>query len=920
MLPDQDPDDGQTSQNQLSLTQIAEAVRSSPDGGTTIVLSKLGLNSIGSVEAEQLALGKASGNLQQSGSTVERLALGSNRLLSLPPEFAFFTRLRYLNLKHNSFAAFPEVLNLLPSLDTLDISHNKIKRLPSTPGNLVRLRVLCLSRNKLERLPHYITQFENLEVLHVDRNPLEWPPIGVIDNLVSLQPEKDARSWIRDLFTWMETEGEKTRYDDSGYGELGEWDPEPLRNTHSRESKPSAASTPHARSLSLDSNASTSSPTESLSAHEFADDIPHFASYHSLMHANLSDELPSGSPPSKFPSFHRDNSGTGLAYSSTQFHGSVYPKALPQSSAKRKSHLDLRPLHKEPTPVTPNFLEDKLLTDGFQVQNDSNFQLPHQDSALLVGHSSAKPRLTDEALASITPDVISKERNSYFRRSYAQTKSYALPKPLFRMFECARSILFATGQLYQALRNYQESAERTAPILEKVLEPAYATLMYLIRSLDRFEDVSRKATPSPSICRRVLESCKDTITAFKQAIVLVGSQISINTPQDVRYMRWLILEFYGISAELSTAWQTIVPDLEHLKPFLSGAASSITLVSGTADYKSPVPSDFCTYDEIKPVARSRCADSLNAALGPGRTRTARRHAGSFSSKDVEIGKELPSYDALPALTGGVATRTPMLRTPKRLMTLPIAAPSFQSPYYPNFSSSYTTLPVSTGLKLHRHNASQGSFDIALLPSPTPTDSLMTDILGRETLQMIRAVVDLTPTICDQVAEALGGRLVNTQELADYLESACTLSKKLHSDVFDLSEGKSDKADVKAFRESARLFLEVILHLLDLLQVQHSPDAISDTLKFDLQRLIHYAEEIMIAPFAATGTPSGSPTFPPKSNTYGAYPQRPEDNEHVPNFLNSRIAQLQRAGTKPLNSMLPDLAPGPLTVSVKPSNT
>lgn len=103
-------------------------------------------------------------------------------------------------------------------------------------------------------------------------------------------------------------------------------------------------------------------------------------------------------------------------------------------------------------------------------------------------------------------------------------------------------------------------------------------------------------------------------------------------------------------------------------------------------------------------------------------------------------------------------------------------------------------------------------------------------------------------------------------------------------------------------------------------MQHSPDAISDTLKFDLQRLIHYAEEIMIAPFAATGTPSGSPTFPPKSNTYGAYPQRPEDNEHVPNFLNSRIAQLQRAGTKPLNPMLPDLAPGPLTVSVKPSNT
>lgn len=109
----------------LSLTQIAEAFQHSSDGGATIVLSKLAISDIGSLEAEELAHARQLGG-QETGSIVERsrtslfsvhvahdtfrLALGNNRLSALPPEFAFFTRLRYLNLKHNSFTAFPEVV------------------------------------------------------------------------------------------------------------------------------------------------------------------------------------------------------------------------------------------------------------------------------------------------------------------------------------------------------------------------------------------------------------------------------------------------------------------------------------------------------------------------------------------------------------------------------------------------------------------------------------------------------------------------------------------------------------------------------------------------------------------------------------------------------------------------------------------
>ena len=93
--------------------------------------------------------------------TLYRLALGSNQLTTLPDEFMYLSRLRYLNLKHNSFSIFPDVvrtlhclgmldltrtkLTLMPLLDTLDISHNKIKALPPRPGQLIHLRV-SLSR------------------------------------------------------------------------------------------------------------------------------------------------------------------------------------------------------------------------------------------------------------------------------------------------------------------------------------------------------------------------------------------------------------------------------------------------------------------------------------------------------------------------------------------------------------------------------------------------------------------------------------------------------------------------------------------------------------------------------------------------------------------------------------------------------
>lgn len=181
-----------------SLTEehIAEALRQSSDNGATLDLTHRNLTDVGEDGAKHLATMGRNDSLDDE-SSVFRIALGYNRLATLPTAFALLSRLRYLNLQNNSFTSFPDVLTVMPSLEILDISRNKIKRLPGQSGSLINLRVFCLSRNKITRIPGYFAEFRELDVLKVDHNPIEWPPTYV------MKTSDGGREWIAFMQKWM---------------------------------------------------------------------------------------------------------------------------------------------------------------------------------------------------------------------------------------------------------------------------------------------------------------------------------------------------------------------------------------------------------------------------------------------------------------------------------------------------------------------------------------------------------------------------------------------------------------------------------------------------------------------------------------------------------------------------------------------
>jgi len=451
----------------------------------------------------------------------------------------------------------------------------------------------------------------------------------------------------------------------------------------------------------------------------------------------------------------------------------------------------------------------------------SSYSPSRQDSGFSEGRSESVRTSTDTVVVSsairdrppsITP--IDVERNSYFRRLSTLPQSTickSIPRSLLTLVDAARGILFAVSQVYQTLQHYAVYAidERLSAVLLKVLDPASNYMLSLINALDRFDAASRRYVPSPTVCRAVVESCRDTVSVFGKAMGVLTLQLKVlATKDDIRYTRQLLLELYGATAEISNSWQNILPCMEEIEPLLKERpppSSSKLPQSQPSSAPRPQASPYIPYASPAShppssfVQPPRSILRSYSAQSPGeeseRSRMMRRHAGSFSSKDVEIGKMLPSYiDPLPV--------TP--RLPRNTSNLSIN--SGISGYRRSWGehsrhNSQSSLVASSSSSTASSPSIPSKYPIQDPPSNSST------LLDNDAIDAMKVAVDVAPSIWESM-EALVGDIVSAKfNVPEALISAKALTKRLSDNIKAVRES-DPTADRKALRDDATVFAKV----------------------------------------------------------------------------------------------------------------
>ncbi|KAG6821460.1 hypothetical protein H0H93_010184 [Arthromyces matolae] len=846
----------------LSSVHIANAVQRSDDDGATLMFSKMNISTLSVAAIEELAsIGRRQNEDQ---GHLKRIAFGNNHLTALPPEFALLSQLRYVNLKRNNFSVFPDVvrpfLKLMPSLDTLDISHNRIKELPTLPGQLIHLRVFSLSKNKLTRLPLYLSQFSNLEVLEVERNPIEWPPKSVMEKAQSVDSRSAMKDWVSSLQKWLQADNHVPNRDDTGYADPQDIDTSIEENLKSwklslREQHFDGF-TPHSRSLSVDSNFSLSSASDSNHSPRIPSSLRRELDRPPPLHLGMLGSFSAEPSPTRTLESYLPSPADSEFFdvpppSDTDHHPHQPPHARNASYGNGLTfsvqHLKLEGKKSMPElRVTKLNFAKKTMASNLalgKLQDTSNnhdvptTNLPHQQESVTsspisrrVGDKIAPQEFRQKSPIRPTSSMTS-QRNSYFQRlSTLPNSTFTLPQPLVCLIESARSILFAMCQVYQTLEHFAAHAvdDRISSVLRKVLDPAAADMSQLINTLERFDATSRKSLPSPTICRELLESCRSTVAVFGKAVGVLALQLQvIVSGDDVRYSRWILLELYGATAEVASAWEMIGPHIDAIKPFLQSKHKPFTShppplnLSGIDNFASPTD----------PSSSSSLRPHLGLIGGPrvnGGARMARRHAGSFSSKDVEIGKSLPSYDDPPGSSGGVisgiAKTTPTPRAPKRHVTIPITTISSPSPTNPGLAANPTLPPVSSALgdlplprpllrdfqsSASASSSASSSPSVASRPNFLDLPSNSQSQVDKEALQAVKAAVKIAPAVWDMIEnlfeeeEELSMKSPGVQET---IEKARMVTSRL-AHMLHAMQDYDGVVDGKEFRDDAHTFLK-----------------------------------------------------------------------------------------------------------------
>lgn len=495
---------------------------------------------------------------------------------------------------------------------------------------------------------------------------------------------------------------------------------------------------------------------------------------------------------------------------------------------------------------TNRTLRDDTITPSPLLHQDSSsspcegtLQQKIQKQCTTTPPSSASP--TSAERPHPVPDI---ERHAYFKRLSALPANAIannLPPPLRSMVECARSLYFSVSQVYQALSHYITYTidQKLSSVLRKVTDPAYTYMTQFNGALERFDAVAKKITPPPLLCRALVESSRDSAAVFGKAIAMLSLQLKILASRDDdRYMRSLVLIFYGAAAEISHAWRSMIPHIEAIKPYLSDPrritackTKSHTMVPPPAlniDTSSSSvdvgPTQLSGFQHNLPIARSRPTPTTL-----GRVRTTRRHAGSFSSKDVEIGKSLASYDLPlpPALPNNISStiRRPGLKGPPAPLSastsslvssstvggathgVPPPMLASQSPHtgttrngYHSRQASQTSLTASSSSSSPQVPVQKSTLEIPL--SRTLVDN--------DALDSMETAVDSAPAIWElmqEMVETMSETPGLSGDFRDSIDKAKIVTERLRVNIVAVRAG-DPTADRIALRDNAHLFVKV----------------------------------------------------------------------------------------------------------------
>ncbi|OBZ69068.1 hypothetical protein A0H81_10818 [Grifola frondosa] len=216
-------------------------------------------------------------------------------------------------------------------------------------------------------------------------------------------------------------------------------------------------------------------------------------------------------------------------------------------------------------------------------------------------------------------------------------------------------------------------------------------------------------------------------------------------------------------------------------------------------------------------------NTAQRSLDLGKSHISRRHAGSFSSKDVEIGKMLPSYVGAPPFNFGVVNGLPLQIPPTRTMRRIAVSPAQHTPD--------GILPQSSSMKPWTTHSRQGSQNSLLASSSSSSSGLLgarqepssstNTLVDKEVIGAMKLAVEAAPALWEMMDEIID----ESSDTKDDMNEALMDGRTLHDD--------------------AHIFVKTVIQLSNAIKTHGAARPLSSPLRTNMVKLTNATQEFVM---------------------------------------------------------------------------